>query len=256
MRSSKEISENELLRRIKQVFNESKQRYGSPRITAELRSKGMQISKKRVARIMKKHGIKSKIKRRYKIRTNSKHKLPVAENLVEMKFNPESANSLWASDITYIRTPEGWLYLAVVLDLFSRAVIGWCVDRFMDSSLVVRAIKQAIANRTIQKKLTFHSDRGSQYASADVKDLLLLNEIDQSMSSKGNCYDNAVVESFFSTFKRELVYTETFKTREEAMLKIFEYIEVFYNRKRRHSKLGYLSPLDFEKLNINLSNHS
>lgn len=256
MRSCKEIPENELLTRIREVFNESKQRYGSPRITAELRAKGMKVSKNRVARIMKKHGIKSKIKRRFKITTNSKHKLPVAENLVDMKFNPESANSLWASDITYIRTLEGWLYLAVVLDLWSRAVIGWCVDRFMDESLVSRAIKQAIANRTIQGNLIFHSDRGSQYASNNVKELLQQKEINQSMSSKGNCYDNAPVESFFSTLKRELVYTETFKTREEAKLKIFEYIEAFYNRKRRHSSLGYLSPLDFEKLNINLIKHS
>jgi len=256
MMSRREIPESELLEWIKGVFNESKQRYGSPRITAELRAKGMKVSKNRVARIMKKHGIKSKIKRRFKITTNSKHKLPVAENLVDMKFNPESANSLWASDITYIRTLEGWLYLAVVLDLWSRAVIGWCIDRFMDESLVIRAMDQAIANRPRNEDLIFHSDRGSQYASSNVRALLQQNEINQSMSSKGNCYDNAVVESFFSTFKRELVYTETFRTREEAKLKIFEYIEIFYNRKRRHSKLGYLSPLDFEKLNIILLNHS
>jgi len=256
MISRKEIPESELLEKIKEVFNQSRQRYGSPRITAELKAKGMKVSKNRIARIMKKHGIKSKIKRRYKITTNSKHKLPVAENLVEMKFNPEKANSLWASDITYIRTLEGWLYLAVVLDLWSRAVIGWCIDRFMDESLIIRAMDQAIANRPRNEDLIFHSDRGSQYASSNVRALLQQNEINQSMSSKGNCYDNAPVESFFSSLKCELVYTETFKTREEAKLKVFEYIEIFYNRKRRHSKLGYLSPLDFEKQNINLINHS
>jgi len=246
----------ELLDQIREVYNGNKQRYGSPRITAELRSKGMKISKKRVARIMKKHGIKSRIRRRYKITTNSKHKLPVAENLVEMKFNPERANSLWSSDITYIRTREGWLYLAVVLDLWSRSVISWSADKFMDENLVIRTLDKAIASREKQEGLIFHSDRGSQYASLRVRKLLEQNEIRQSMSSKGNCYDNAPVESFFSTLKREMVYRENFKTREEAKRSLFEYIEVFYNRKRRHSSLGYLSPLDFEKLNINLLNHS
>ena len=256
MRSHKRLSEMELLDQIREVYNGNKQRYGSPRITAELRSKGMKISKKRVARIMKKHGIKSRIRRRYKITTNSKHKLPVAENLVEMKFNPERANSLWSSDITYIRTREGWLYLAVVLDLWSRSVISWSADKFMDENLVIRTLDKAIASREKQEGLIFHSDRGSQYASLRVRKLLEQNEIRQSMSSKGNCYDNAPVESFFSTLKREMVYRENFKTREEAKRSLFEYIEVFYNRKRRHSSLGYLSPLDFEKLNINLLNHS
>jgi transposase InsO family protein len=256
MISPKLLTETELLNQIQEIFNNSKQRYGSPRITAELRSKGMVINKKRVARIMKKHGIKSKIKRRYKVTTNSKHKLPVAENLVEMKFNPERANSLWTSDITYIRTGEGWLYLAVVLDLWSRSVISWSADRFMDENLVIRTLAKAIAIRGVQNNLIFHSDRGSQFASYRFKQMLKENNIIQSMSSKGNCYDNAPTESFFSTLKRELVYRENFKTREEAKQKLFEYIEVFYNRKRRHSSLGYLSPLDFEKLNINLTKHS
>lgn len=256
MISPKLLTETELLNQILEIFNYSKQRYGSPRITAELRAKGMKVSNKRIARIMKKHGIKSKIRRRYKITTNSKHKLPIAENLVEMKFNPEKANSLWTSDITYIRTNEGWLYLAVVLDLWSRSVISWSADKFMDENLVIRTLDKAIAVRGKQKNLIFHSDRGSQFASLRVRMLLEQNEIRQSMSSKGNCYDNAPTESFFSTLKRELVYRENFKTREEAKQKLFEYIEVFYNRKRRHSSLGYLSPLDFEKLNINLLNHS
>jgi len=256
MISPKLLTETELLKQIQEIFNNSKQRYGSPRITAELRTKGMLINKKRVARIMKKHGIKSKTKRRFKVTTNSKHKLPVAENLVEMKFNPVKANSLWTSDITYIRTSEGWLYLAVVLDLWSRSVISWSADKFMDENLVIRTLDKAIALRGKQENLIFHSDRGSQFASLRVRKLLEQNQIRQSMSSKGNCYDNAPTESFFSTLKRELVYRENFKTREEAKQKLFEYIEVFYNRKRRHSSLGYLSPLDFEKLNINLINHT
>jgi len=256
MISPKLLTETELLNQILEIFNYSKQRYGSPRITAELRAKGMKVSNKRIARIMKKHGIKSKIRRRYKITTNSKHKLPIAENLVEMKFNPVKANSLWTSDITYIRTSEGWLYLAVILDLWSRSVISWSADKYMDENLVIRTLDKAIAVRGKQKNLIFHSDRGSQFASLRVRMLLEQNEIRQSMSSKGNCYDNAPTESFFSTLKRELVCRENFKTREEAKQKLFEYIEVFYNRKRRHSSLGYLSPLDFEKLNINLLNHS
>jgi len=256
MRSPKQTSEARLLEKISEVYNQSKQRYGSPRITAELRSKGIKISKNRIARLMKKHGIKSKMRKRYKITTNSRHKLPVAENLVEMRFNPERANNLWSSDITYIRTREGWLYLAVILDLWSRSVISWNADSFMDENLVIRTLDKAIATRGKQKGLIFHSDRGSQYASLRVRKLLAQNEIKQSMSSKGNCYDNAPVESFFSTLKREMVYGENFKTREEAKQKLFEYIEVFYNRKRRHSSLGYLSPLDFENLNINLLNHS
>jgi len=256
MISPKFLTETDLLNQILEIFYNSKQRYGSPRITAELRSKGMRISKKRVARIMKKHGIKSKTKRRFKVTTNSKHKLPVAKNLVEMKFNPEKANNLWTSDITYIRTSEGWLYLAVVLDLWSRSVISWGADKYMDENLVIRTLDKAIAIRGKQENLIFHSDRGSQFASLRVRKLLEENQIRQSMSSKGNCYDNAPTESFFSTLKRELVYRENFKTREEAKQKLFEYIEVFYNRKRRHSSLGYLSPLDFEKQNINLINLS
>ena len=256
MVSPRLLTDTELLKQIQEIFNTSKQRYGSPRITAELRSKGMLINKKRVARIMKKHGIKSKTKRRFKVTTNSKHKLEVAENLVEMKFNPVKANNLWTSDITYIRTNEGWLYLAVVLDLWSRSVISWSADKFMDENLVIRTLDKAIAVRGKQENLIFHSDRGSQFASLRVRKLLEQNQIRQSMSSKGNCYDNAPTESFFSTLKRELVYRENFKTREEAKQKLFEYIEVFYNRKRRHSSLGYLSPLDFEKLNINLINHT
>jgi transposase InsO family protein len=247
--SRQEKSNAYLRERIRAVYYRSKQRYGSPRITAELREEGFSCSRNRVARLMRKEGLTARARRRFRILTNSKHKLPVAENLVEMRFNPEKKNSIWTSDITYIRTREGWLYLAVVLDLWSRAVISWSASRFMDENLVVRALNKALAVRGKQEGLIFHSDRGSQYASLRVRKLLEQNKIKQSMSSKGNCYDNAPTESFFSTMKRELVYRERYQTREEAEQSSFEYIEVFYNRQRRHSSLGYLSPLQFENLN-------
>jgi transposase InsO family protein len=238
-----------LSERIRAVYHRSKQRYGSPRITAELKEEGFSCSRNRVARLMRKQGITARTGKRFRVLTNSNHKLPVAENLVEMQFNPWKANSLWTSDITYIRTREGWLYLAVILDLWSRAVISWSADSFMDENLVIRTLDKALATRGKQEGLIFHSDRGSQYASLRVRKLLEQNEIKQSMSSKGNCYDNAPTESFFSTMKRELVYRERYQTREEAEQSLFEYIEVFYNRQRRHSSLGYISPMQFENLN-------
>jgi transposase InsO family protein len=238
-----------LSERIRAVYHRSKQRYGSPRITAELKEEGFSCSRNRVARLMRKQGITAKTGKRFRVLTNSNHKLPVSENLVEMQFNPWKANSLWTSDITYIRTREGWLYLAVILDLWSRAVISWSAARFMDENLIIRTLDKALATRGKQEGLIFHSDRGSQYASLRVRKLLEQNEIKQSMSSKGNCYDNAPTESFFSTMKRELVYRERYQTREEAEQSLFEYIEVFYNRQRRHSSLGYISPMQFENLN-------
>lgn len=250
--SNTEVSNKDLTANIIAIFEKSKKRYGCLRITAELYSQGIHCSKNRVARLMKKHSIAVKTRKRYKRTTNSKHKLPVAKNLVDMKFNPDRANKLWTSDITYIWTKEGWLYLAVVLDLWSRLVIGWNADKNMDDSLVRVALNKAIRDRKPKEGVIIHSDRGSQYASLNTRKLIEENNLLQSMSSKGNCYDNAPTESFFSTLKRELIYRESFKTREEANQSIFEYIEVFYNRQRRHSSLGYLSPVQFE----NLNNHS
>jgi putative transposase len=238
-----------LLYQIKEVFKKSKQRYGFRRIRAELNSQGMQCSKERVRRLMKKHNITAKIKKKYKRTTDSNHKLPVALNLVNMMFNPVIANRYWTSDITYIWTSEGWLYLCVVIDLWSRRVIGWKTGRFMDESLVTEAVSKAISIRKPDRGLKLHSDRGSQYASIKLRNMLKENNISQSMSSKGNCYDNAPTESFFATLKRELIYRKTFRTREEAKQQIFEYIEIFYNRYRRHSTLNYLSPVQFENLN-------
>lgn len=250
--SNTEISNKDLTANITAIFEKSKKRYGCLRITAELHSQGIHCSKNRVARLMKKQSIAVKTRKRYKRTTNSNHKLPVARNLVDMKFNPVKANRLWTSDITYIWTREGWLYLVVVIDLWSRRIISWKVDSVMDESLVTNALRKAISARKPDRELIIHSDRGSQYASLNLRNLLKENNITQSMSSKGNCYDNAPTESFFSTLKRELIYRESYKTREEANQSIFEYIEVFYNRQRRHSTLGYLSPVQFE----NLNNHS
>lgn len=231
------------------IFQESCQRYGSPRIIAELKAQGIKCTKKTVAKIMKYLGLKSKIRRRYKITTNSKHKFPVAKNLVERKFNPAESNRLWVSDITYIRTLEGWLYLAVIIDLYSKTIVAWSASNRADENLVAGTITKAINSRNPGKELIFHSDRGVQYASLKVRSLLEKKKVNQSMSSKGNCYDNAPAESFFSILKRELIYHEVYKTREEAKTSLFQYIEIFYNRKRRHSALGYMSPLEFENIN-------
>jgi putative transposase len=252
--SEREKHNRYLSERIRSIYEQRKRVYGSLRITAELREEGFSCSKNRVARLMRKQGITARTKRRFRVTTNSKHNKPIAENLVEMQFKPEKRNSLWTSDITYIRTREGWLYLSVVLDLWSRSVISWRADRNMDENLVIKPLEKAISNRQPGSELILHSDRGSQYASQRLRQILKENNITQSMSSKGNCYDNAPTESFFSTLKRELIYRERYQTREEAKQSLFEYIEVFYNRQRRHSSLGYLSPLQFENLNNNTPN--
>ena len=249
---SKRRKDNSYLsERIRSIFEQKKQVYGCLRITAELREEGFSCSKNRVARLMRKQGLSARARKRFKITTNSKHNLPVASNLVEMKFNPEQKNSLWTTDITYIWTREGWLYLSVILDLWSRAVVSWEADRSMDENLVIKPLEKALKEREPNGELILHSDRGSQYASQRLRNILKENNISQSMSSKGNCYDNAPTESFFSTLKRELVYRQSFKTRDEAKQNLFEYIEIFYNRQRRHSSLGYLSPMQFENLNQN-----
>jgi len=238
-----------LSERIRSIYEQRKRVYGCLRITAELKKEGFNCSKNRVARLMRKQGITARSKKRFKVTTNSKHHLPVSSNLVEMQFNPREKNSLWTTDITYIRTREGWLYLSVILDLWSRTVISWDANRSMDENLVIKPLEKALRDRKPNSELIFHSDRGSQYASQRLRNILKENNITQSMSSKGNCYDNAPTESFFSTLKRELVYRQNFKTRDEAKQSLFEYIEIFYNRQRSHSSLGYLSPLQFENLN-------
>src|SRR5258706_2300610 len=225
--SSREKNNRYLSERIRSIYEQRKQVYGCLRITAELKEQGFSCSKNRIARLMRKQGITARIKKRFRVTTNSNHKLPVAENLVEMQFNPEKKNNLWTTDITYIWTREGWLYLSVILDLWSRAIISWNADRSMNENLVIKTLEKALKSRKPNGELILHSDRGSQYASMKLRKILKENNIQQSMSAKGNCYDNAPTESFFSTLKRELVYRERFNTREEAKQKIFEYIEEF-----------------------------
>ncbi|HEX8822873.1 MAG TPA: IS3 family transposase [Archangium sp.] len=228
------------------VHQESRGRYGSPRVHAELRARGQRVSRKRVARLMRQHEMVARKRRRFVRTTDSRHNQPVAPNVLERNFSPGQPNSTWATDITYVATRQGWLYLAVVLDLFSRKVVGWSMSQNIDRHLVLNALDMALKGRQPPRGLLHHSDRGSQYASTDYQQALAARGIQCSMSRKGNCWDNAVVESFFSSLKLELVYTTDFATQEQARLALFEYIEVFYNRQRRHSSLGYVSPVDFE----------
>lgn len=211
---------------------------------------GKPYSKNRIARLMRKNGIRAKTKRKFKATTLSKHNRPVAPNLLDQNFSIDRPNAVWVSDITYVPTGEGWLYLATTLDLFSRKVVGWAMDSHMKTDLVMAALRMAIQRRAIEPGLIHHSDRGVQYASQDFQDLLSSVGMVCSMSRKGNCYDNAVQESWYHTMKTELVYHEHFATRDEALAKIFQYIEVFYNRERLHSSLGYLAPAQFESKHL------
>tara|TARA_R110000764_G_scaffold13183_1_gene38065 strand:+ start:1767 stop:2597 length:831 start_codon:yes stop_codon:yes gene_type:complete len=237
----------ELLERLKAVHTMSKGRYGSPRITKELNAEGIKVSRPRIARLMCRNGIKSIMRRKYRVTTNSNHLYPVNPNLLLRDFSTTGTGEKWVSDITYIRTGEGWLYLTVVMDLADRKIIGWSMDNSMSaSSTVVDAWKMAIKNRPVERELIFHSDRGIQYASHEFRRCLKGLPVLQSMSRKGNCWDNAIAESFFKTLKVEMVYHSKFLTRAQAKLEIFDYIEVWYNRKRRHSALDYLTPNQVE----------
>lgn len=239
--------DTELLERLKAVHTMSKGRYGSPRITKELNADGIKVSRPRIARLMCRNGIKSIMKRKYRVTTNSNHLYPVNPNLLLRDFSTTGTGEKWVSDITYIRTGEGWLYLTVVMDLADRKIIGWSMDNSMSaSSTVVDAWKMAIKNRPVERELIFHSDRGIQYASHEFRRCFKGLPVLQSMSRKGNCWDNAIAESFFKTLKVEMVYHSKFKTRAQAKLEIFDYIEVWYNRKRRHSALDYLTPNQVE----------
>jgi putative transposase len=247
---SKRSQDNEtLLMLIKLIFKQYKQRYGSPRIYAELKAQGHCCSLNRVARLMRENKLRAKTARKFKATTNSKHTLPVAENLLGQDFSASAANRVWVADITYIWTQEGWLYLAAILDLYSRRIVGMAMNARIDRHLVILAFQQAITRREISKGLIHHSDRGVQYASHDFQAELKRYGVLCSMGGKGNCFDNAAMESFFHTLKMELIYGENYQTRKEAITNIFEYVEVFYNNQRRHSTLNYLSPREFELLN-------
>jgi len=238
----------ELLVRLKAVYSMSKGRYGSPRITKELNADGVRVSRPRIARLMGRNGIKSIMKRKYRATTNSNHLYPVNGNLLLRDFSTTCTGEKWVSDITYIRTGEGWLYLTVVMDLADRKIIGWSMDNSMSAgSTVVNAWKMAVKNRPLRGELIFHSDRGIQYASHEFRRCLKGLPVLQSMSRKGNCWDNAIAESFFKTLKTEMVYHRKFETRAQAKLELFDYIEVWYNKKRRHSALDYLTPIQVEQ---------
>ncbi len=233
--------------KIREAFHESRQTYGTPRIQAELKDDGHAVGRRRISRLMASQGLQAVCSRRFRVTTDSDHDRPVAANILNRDFEPEAPDQAWAGDITYIWTGEGWLYLAVVLDLFSRRVIGWSMDDSMETSLVTRALENAIGQRLPGEDLLHHSDRGSQYASEEYQQLLDRHQITCSMSRRGNCWDNAVVESFFGTLKTELIYRRPWPTRESAHQAVAAYIELHYNTKRRHSFLGQQSLARFEK---------
>ena len=245
--SAREQANQALTQQIQQVFLASDQTYGSPRIYQELTAQGVVCSEKRIARLMRLCGLKALLPRRFVVTTDSAHDLPIAHNLLDRAFGSERPNAVWTADISYVWTCEGWLYLAVILDLFSRRIVGWAMQATLERCLVLSALEMAIKNRGKTQGLLCHSDRGSQYASLDYQKALSGAGIVCSMSRRGNCFDNAPTESFFASLKRELVYRRHFTTRSEAKRAIFSWIEVWYNRKRRHSSLGYLSPEAFEQ---------
>jgi transposase InsO family protein len=231
---------------VEEAHAEVKGRYGSPRMTPELKARGHACSENTVAKLMKARGTRARSPRRFVRTTDSNHRLPVAENLLGRDFDPPGPNEAWSADITYVPTREGWVYLAVVEDLFGRMVVGWSMAEAMESRLVVDALGMAVARRRPGAGLLAHSDRGSQYASDHYQRVLASAGVVCSMSRRGDCRDDAPVESFFGSLKRELG-VEAFATREEARAAIFEYVETFYNRVRRHSSLGYVSPVEFER---------
>jgi transposase InsO family protein len=241
--SPRKLANRELLVDIRRVHAQHRQRYGAPRIHAELRAEGHAISRKRVARLMRQHGIRARAPRRYRVgTTDSKHSLPVAENLLDQNFVADRPDQVWLADITYIPTGEGWLYLAVILDLFTRKVVGWAMRNHMRAELTIAALTMAIQRRRPGVGLVHHSDRGSQYAAGDYRDILQAAAITRSMSRKGNCWDNAPMESFFGTLKTELVHQGEYPDRDAARRDLFAYIEGYYNRQRRHSAIGYITP--------------
>lgn len=237
-----------LLIRIREAHRRSRRCYGSPRIAEELRAEGLRVGENRIATLMREAQIRAKSARKWRATTQSSHRMPIAENTLNREFSVTQPNRVWAGDITYVWTAEGWLYLAVVLDLYSRAVIGWAIGDRLTTELATQALTMALWRRKPNESLLHHSDRGVQYAAGDYQGLLAQHDIACSMSRKGNCWDNAVVESFFHTLKVELVHHRRYLTREEARQDIFEWIEVFYNRQRRHSTLGYRSPAEFEAM--------
>ena len=245
-RSARQCSDAQLANQVAAVHKRSRGTYGSPRVHAELRARGVRVGKKRIARLMQEHGIKARSKRRFRKTTDSKHTSPIAPNILAREFAAPAPNRVWVTDVTAIWTLEGWLFLAVILDLYSRRVVGWSVSISNDTMLALAALQAAIAARRPPAGLVHHSDRGSPYASQDYRAALSRHGLVASMSRKGDCWDNAVAESFFGTLKTELVEHELYATHEAARRSIEEYIDNFYNIERRHSFLDYINPIEFE----------
>lgn len=245
----RKIENIRLLERLRFYYDTSRHIYGLPRLWQSLRREGLLINRKRVYRLMKLNNIRSKTRKRFRVTTRRDERAAYSHNLLKGNFTSSKKNKIWTSDITYLWTKEGWLYLAVVMDLFHRKIIGWSTGEKITAELADNAIKKALRYGKPEEGIIFHSDRGCQYTSSLVRETLRKSGVVQSMSSTGNCYDNAVTESFFHTLKTEWTNWEVYETREEAKSSIFEFIEIFYNRKRLHSTLNYLSPVEFEENN-------
>ena len=245
--SKREVQDRKLQTEVAAIHKASRGTYGSPRVHEELKAREFAVGRKRIARLMQAAGLTGLPPRRFRTTTDSAHAYPLAENVLDRDFTATAPNQVWAGDITYVRTWEGWLCLAVIIDLYSRRVVGWALGNDLRRDLVLRALYMALGLRQPGEGLVHHSDRGSQYASTEYQRLLEAREIRCSMSRKGDCWDNAVVESFFGTLKSELIHRRPWPTRRAARAAISEYVEVFYNRHRRHSYLGYVSPADFEE---------
>ena len=244
--SKRSIQNTKLLSIIEEKFYLNKKRYGSPRMYQLLISLDHKISLNKVARMMKNNGLYAKKKKRFRITTDSNHKYYVSPNILKRNFNPKLKNQVWVSDITYLWTDEGWIFLCTIIDLFNKKVVGWALSNSLSTELVLTSFEMAVMRENPSHGLIFHSDRGVQYTAKEFRSKLKSYKMVQSMSRKGNCWDNAPAESFFSTIKTELIYMKNYKTREEVRNEIFEYIEIYYNRVRLHSSLGFLSPLDYE----------
>ncbi len=244
--ASKVIKDARLAATITQIFRRVYGTYGSPRMRAALRAKGIRVSRTRVERLMRENGLRARQKRRFRKTTDSNHSLPIAPNVVAREFDVEVPNRTWVTDVTYIATAEGWLYLAVMIDLFSRRVVGWAVSEWNDTALALLALERAFVSRRPDPGLVHHSDRGSPYASADYRAALAKNGMVASMSRSGDCWDNAVAESFFASLRAEWVDHHRYATRADATRSLFDYVDGFYNPVRSHSHTGYLSPIEFE----------
>ena len=248
--SGRELANRRLLMEIRVVYQASRRVYGYRKVHRALLAKGVHCSRNRVARLMREAGLRSKRRRRYRVTTQSKHRRPLAPNRLARQFTAKTPNEKWLTDITYVRTRQGWLYLAAVLDLFSRRVVGWAMEPYLTDKLTIKALQMALTNRQPPAGLLHHSDRGSQYASGDYQQLLADAQALASMSRTGNAYDNAPMESFFASLKTELIHHRRYQSRQQAKSDIFEFIEVFYNRQRLHAAIGYKSPAEFETLSV------